>query len=118
MHQQTVLQTHARERDLKVRQAQTNRISLAPPSTDSFCTYCGRVIYPWEHSGSDNQRFHAKPTSDGFFGPIVAHSGTALEVADSSTADGAQIIPGEYHGANNQKWSLEELPVYTEALKK
>ena len=74
--------------------------------------------YLWDDSGSDNQKFRIKPTSDGFFDLIAAHSGTALELADSSTTDGTPIIPGEYHGANKQKWSLEELPVYTEAPEK
>jgi len=85
--------------------AQANKdIEVAGIGSDN-----GGAVYLRDDSGGDNQKIRVKPTSDGFFGLIAAHSGKALQVA-GSTADDIPIIQGDYHGGDNQQWSLEELP--------
>lgn len=40
----------------------------------------------------------------------ATHSGQALDVADDSTADGANVVQWPYNGGANQQWRVEPLP--------
>ena len=55
-------------------------------------------------SGSTKQCCKVVPASDGFFHFISAGSGLVVDVADGSTADGANIVQKSYTGSDSQEW--------------
>jgi mannan endo-1,4-beta-mannosidase len=55
------------------------------------------------------------PVADGTYRIIARHSSKSLNVQNSATVDGGNIVQGPYGGSNNQKWFVQHLGggVYT-----
>ncbi|MEO5565015.1 MAG: RICIN domain-containing protein [Chitinophagaceae bacterium] len=52
----------------------------------------------------------SNPTiANGTYRIIARHSGKSLNVQNSSTADGGNVIQGPYTGGNNQRWFVQSL---------
>ena len=57
-------------------------------------------------NNDDNQIYHVKPNGDGSYSITAKHSGKALDVPNSSTADGTAIIQWDTNNGLNQRWTI------------
>lgn len=67
----------------------------------------GARLLPQICLGGLNQQFKAVDYNDGSFQLIAQQSGKAIQVASSSTADGAEIQQWASNTGNNQRWIFE-----------
>lgn len=59
-----------------------------------------------EFSNIDSQVFHIKPNGDGSYSITARHSGKALDVPNSATANGTNLIQWDVNNDTNQRWTL------------
>jgi hypothetical protein len=73
----------------------------------------GADVIVWPYGGRDCQQWHIRQASsivpNGRYKLLAKHSGKALDVADCSTADGADVIQWPYWGGTCQQWNFERL---------
>ncbi|WP_160031530.1 RICIN domain-containing protein [Paenibacillus sp. An7] len=66
----------------------------------------GEPIQLWEDLGNTAQQFRLIKLSSGYWSILNMNSNKAVEVAGSSTADGAKLQQNLYRGNLNQQWQL------------
>ena len=77
---------------------------------ESFCFWCGpngKKLQQWDSHGGLNQQFRITDLGGGFVRITARHSGLALDVEGSSTADNVRIFQFTPHGGLNQQWTLQ-----------
>jgi hypothetical protein len=70
-------------------------------------------VQQWNYVGVNSQQWKIEATTDGFHRLINRESGKVLDVANVSTADGANVHQWTYLGGNNQQWRLTRLSTAT-----
>lgn len=66
----------------------------------------GEAIQLWQDLGNTAQQFRLIKLSSGYWSILNMNSNKAVEVAGSSTADGAKLQQNLYRGNLNQQWQL------------
>jgi hypothetical protein len=78
----------------------------------------GANVQQYTPHGGGNQRWLLRPLGAApalpisplpwmYYAIVADHSGKCLDVADGSTADGANVQQYRYHGGRNQRWRLQ-----------
>jgi len=70
----------------------------------SAMTADGAKVQQWDCNGTNAQKFHISPTSDGYWKIINVHSNKGLDIKDVSTAANALVHQWTYVGGNNQQF--------------
>ncbi len=60
------------------------------------------------HAGG-NQRFHARPTGDGYYNLVALHSDKCLDLEGAKTDDGIRLMQHSCNGGPNQKFQFTNL---------
>lgn len=90
------------EGDYVIRSVATGKCLDVPSSS----TANGTNLQQWTCNGTNAQKFHISPTSDGYFKIINVNSNKAVDVRDASTAQNAVIHQWDYVGGGNQQWKF------------
>jgi chitinase len=69
-------------------------------------TVDGGKVQEWDCNGTNAQRFHVAPTSNGYFKIINVNSNKGLDITGVSTAANAQVQQWSYGGGNNQQFKI------------
>ena len=56
---------------------------------------------------SECQKWRIEPTPGGTYSVIAVSSGLSLDVANASSAAGAEVITWFYHGGKGQRWAFK-----------
>ena len=90
------------EGDYVIRSAQTSKcIDVSSSSTAD-----GAKVQEWDCNGTNAQKFHISPTSNGYFKIINVNSNKGLDIAGVSTAANARVQQWSYSGGANQQFKL------------
>ncbi|ADO71790.1 RICIN domain-containing protein [Stigmatella aurantiaca] len=88
------------EGDYVIRSAMTNKcIDIASSNTAD-----GAKVQQWDCNGTNAQKFHISPTSDGYWKIINVNSGKGLDIKEVSTAANAEVHQWSYVGGANQQF--------------
>ncbi|HZH13254.1 MAG TPA: RICIN domain-containing protein [Archangium sp.] len=86
--------------DYVIRSAMTQKcIDISASSTAD-----GAKVQEWDCNGTNAQKFHISPTSDGYWKIINVNSNKGLDIKDVSTAANALVHQWTYIGGNNQQF--------------
>ncbi|WP_144743409.1 RICIN domain-containing protein [Enorma burkinafasonensis] len=66
----------------------------------------GEAASLYRLGGTSNQIFHVSPNGDGSYNISAKHSGKSLDVSGPSSANGTPIVQWDYHGGDNQRWTI------------
>ncbi|MDC0707036.1 RICIN domain-containing protein [Stigmatella sp. ncwal1] len=90
------------EGDYVIRSAMTNKcIDIASSNTAD-----GAKVQQWDCNGTNAQKFHISPTSDGYWKIINVNSGKGLDIKEVSTAQNAEVHQWSYVGGANQQFKF------------
>ncbi|MFY0522572.1 glycoside hydrolase family 19 protein [Archangium gephyra] len=86
--------------DYVIRSAMTQKcIDISSSSTAD-----GAKVQQWDCNGTNAQKFHISPTSDGYWKIINVSSNKGLDIKEVSTAANALVHQWTYLGGNNQQF--------------
>jgi chitinase len=90
------------EGDYVIRSAMTQKcIDISSSSTAD-----GAKVQEWDCNGTNAQKFHISPTSDGYWRIINVNSNKGLDIKEVSTAPNALVHQWTYSGGNNQQFKF------------
>lgn len=72
----------------------------------SSSTANGAKVQQWDCNGTNAQKFHLAPTSNGYFRIINVNSNKGLDIAGASTAPNARLQQWAYGGGANQQFKF------------
>ncbi|MEV4502610.1 RICIN domain-containing protein [Streptomyces klenkii] len=90
-------------------QPDTSEYSLTSVASGKLLDVSGANAQQWEITYRTNQHWCLSPLGDGVFIISSLISGKVLDVADGSTANGANIQQWEHNGTDAQKWRFTAL---------
>ncbi|MCY1078437.1 glycoside hydrolase family 19 protein [Archangium lansingense] len=90
------------EGDYVIRSAMTQKcIDISSSSTAD-----GAKVQEWDCNGTNAQKFHISPTSDGYWKIINVNSNKGLDIKEVSTAQNALVHQWTYGGGANQQFKF------------